>query len=235
MVILAVAKMYEEKLKSFWGTISIISILCIGLHLIEADRGILFASLGLSVLSSSYLIDHWSFHGLFKNIRIKFPRNIRAGVLFSWLVLILMISFHLVYPIKTPYLNPQLKLSGQEKESLVWLRENTEEDAMVMSGPSHWVTGIAHRESYFDGYYRGKVNSTERYRNVEAAFASDPQHFWDGVSKVDYLLIIKDTSLFSIDTSLHDRYLEKVFENEDAVIYRVPSQYRGKEELPATE
>jgi len=222
-VLLAIGRLYEKKLNTFWGTIFIVSLLAMAFELIETSRGLIFLSIGISVLSASYLVENWGLKNIFREHELKlYSKKLKTGVMISWIILILMISFHLIYPLMVSPLGSHLILTEEKDEALQWINENTFENSVIMSGPDHWVTGRSKRPTYMDGYFRAQEDATNRYEMVEAVYGSNEELFHEAVSNVDYVLIFKDTLFFRVDTSLHEEYLQKTFENQETVIYRVP-------------
>jgi asparagine N-glycosylation enzyme membrane subunit Stt3 len=59
--------------------------------------------------------------------------------------------------------------SREQYEAFTWIKNNTPENAMVFSDWQwgHWVTGIANRKSFIDGYAEYAPNATERVAKME--------------------------------------------------------------------
>ncbi|MFW5902330.1 MAG: hypothetical protein ACOCTT_00370 [archaeon] len=228
-LILAIGGIYRKKLNSFWGSIFIVSLALIALELIETSRGLLFLSLGISVISASYLISNWGLKDIFHSHEIILSsKKIKTGVIVSWVILISMISFQVIYPLTFSPLGHHLVLTEEKDEALQWINQNTLKNSVIMSGPDHWVTGRANRPTYMDGYFRGQKDVAQRYEYVEAVYNSNEEKFFEAISQVDYVLIFKDTLFFSVDTSMHEEHLLREFENSETVIYKVPEEVRNK-------
>ncbi|HDD72668.1 MAG TPA: hypothetical protein ENG00_01090, partial [Candidatus Aenigmarchaeota archaeon] len=74
-----------------------------------------------------------------------------------------VVSFAGFYPLKTEY------------ETMLWIRKNTPENSTIFSDWSHghWITGIAHRKSFIDGYAEYPPEDIDRRIREYNQFFSD--------------------------------------------------------------
>ena len=110
-----------------------------------------------------------------------------------------------------------------------WVKENTPEHSMFLSGTQHLnpVTSIAGRSVVCGPdlwlYYHG-FNTTERKMDIQRFFTS-PEENADILLKydVDYLYVSSyERSNYSIDQHALESMFEVVFTNHEATIYKVP-------------
>ncbi|MDY4138353.1 MAG: hypothetical protein SOY30_03240 [Eubacteriales bacterium] len=119
--------------------------------------------------------------------------------------------------------------SAQAVEAGEYVRDNTEEGSVFMTGTQHLnpISSIAGRTTvcgpdlwlYFHGF-----DTTERKMDVKAFFElpEENAHLLQKYD-VDYIYVSSyERSSYSVDTEALDRLYERVFANGEAVIYRVP-------------
>ena len=111
-------------------------------------------------------------------------------------------------------------------EAGMYAREHTEEDSVFLSGRQHLnpISSIAGRTTVCGPdlwlYWHG-ISTGERSADI-AAFMTYPDANLDVLEKygVDYIYISSyELSSYAVDTDAMDRLFEKVFENDEAVIY----------------
>ena len=119
--------------------------------------------------------------------------------------------------------------SAQAVEAGEYVRDNTEEGSVFMTGTQHLnpVSSIAGRTTvcgpdlwlYFHGF-----DTTERKMDVKAFFElpEENAHLLQKYD-VDYIYVSSyERSSYQVDTEALERLFERVFANGEAVIYRVP-------------
>ena len=119
--------------------------------------------------------------------------------------------------------------SAQAVEAGEYVRDNTEEGSVFMTGTQHLnpVSSIAGRTTvcgpdlwlYFHGF-----DTTERKMDVKAFFElpEENAHLLQKYD-VDYIYVSSyERSSYQLNTEALDRLFERVFANGEAVIYRVP-------------
>ena len=119
--------------------------------------------------------------------------------------------------------------SAQAVEAGEYVRDNTEEGSVFMTGTQHLnpVSSIAGRTTvcgpdlwlYFHGF-----DTTERKLDVKAFFElpEENAHLLQKYD-VDYIYVSSyERSSYQVDTEALERLFERVFANGEAVIYRVP-------------
>ena len=119
--------------------------------------------------------------------------------------------------------------SAQAVEAGEYVRDNTEEGSVFMTGTQHLnpVSSIAGRTTvcgpdlwlYFHGF-----DTTERKLDVKAFFElpEENAHLLQKYD-VDYIYVSSyERSSYQLNTEALDRLFERVFANGEAVIYRVP-------------
>lgn len=119
--------------------------------------------------------------------------------------------------------------STQAVEAGEYVRDNTEEGSVFMTGTQHLnpVSSIAGRTTvcgpdlwlYFHGF-----DTTERKLDVKAFFElpEENAHLLQKYD-VDYIYVSSyERSSYQVDTEALERLFERVFANGEAVIYRVP-------------
>ena len=119
--------------------------------------------------------------------------------------------------------------SAQAVEAGEYVRDNTEEGSVFMTGTQHLnpVSSIAGRTTvcgpdlwlYFHGF-----DTTERKLDVKAFFELQEEnaHLLQKYD-VDYIYVSSyERSSYQLNTEALDRLFERVFANGEAVIYRVP-------------
>ncbi|MGN0762729.1 MAG: hypothetical protein ACI4MK_05050, partial [Aristaeellaceae bacterium] len=119
--------------------------------------------------------------------------------------------------------------SAQAVEAGEYVRDNTEEGSVFMTGTQHLnpVSSIAGRTTvcgpdlwlYFHGF-----DTTERKMDVKAFFELPEENaFLLQKYDVDYIYVSSyERSSYQVNTEALDRLFERVFANGEAVIYRVP-------------
>ena len=119
--------------------------------------------------------------------------------------------------------------SAKAVEAGVYVRDNTEEHSVFMSGTQHLnpVSSIAGRCTVCGPdlwlYYHG-FDTTERKRDI-AAFYEMPEENIAVLQKydVDYIYVSSyERSSYQVDEEALARLFEKVYENGEAAVYRVP-------------
>ena len=113
-------------------------------------------------------------------------------------------------------------------EAGMYARENTEEDSVFLSGRQHLnpISSIAGRVTVCGPdlwlYWHG-IDTSERNADI-ASFMTFPESNLNVLKKydVDYIYISSyERSSYAVDTDAMDRLFERVFENDEAVIYAV--------------
>ena len=119
--------------------------------------------------------------------------------------------------------------SSRAVEAGEYVRDHTEEHSVFMSGTQHLnpVSSIAGRSTVCGPdlwlYYHG-FNTVERKRDI-AAFYENPEENIAVLQKydVDYIYVSSyERSEYRVDEEALTRLFETVYENSEAVIYRVP-------------
>ena len=136
--------------------------------------------------------------------------------------------------------------SAQSVEAGEFIRDNTEEDALFITGTQHLnpVASIAGRQVVCGPdlwlYYHG-FNTTERKIDIER-FMEDPAANLDVLTKygVDYIYVSSyERYNYDVDFDALNAMFEPVFENGEARVWRVPetlpdpAEYLVKEETAA--
>ena len=118
--------------------------------------------------------------------------------------------------------------SASAVEAGVFVRDNTEEDSVFLSGTQHLnpVSSIAGRTTVCGPdlwlYWHG-IDTSERKMDI-AAFMTDPEANLEILEKygVDYIYVSSyERSSYSVDLTAMDALFERVFENREAVVYSV--------------
>ena len=119
--------------------------------------------------------------------------------------------------------------SAKAVEAGVYVRDNTGEHSVFMSGTQHLnpVSSIAGRSTVCGPdlwlYYHG-FDTTERKRDI-AAFYENPEENIAVLQKydVDYIYVSNyERSSYWVNVDVLERLFEKVYENGEAAVYRVP-------------
>ncbi len=119
--------------------------------------------------------------------------------------------------------------SAPAVEAGMYIRDNTEEGSRFLSGTQHLnpVASIAGRQVVCGPdlwlYYHG-FDTTERKADIRA-FMEAPESHLDLLTRydVDYIYVSSyERTSYDVDTQALDRLFERVFQNGEAVIYRVP-------------
>ena len=119
--------------------------------------------------------------------------------------------------------------SAGSVEAGEFVRDNTDEDAMFLSGTQHLnpVASIAGRKVVCGPdlwlYYHG-FNTTERKADI-ARFMTAPESNLDVLGKynVDYIYVSSyERANYAVDIEAMDRLFTRVFENWEAIIWIVP-------------
>ena len=110
-----------------------------------------------------------------------------------------------------------------------WVKENTEDDDVFLSGTQHLntVSSLAGRTTVCGPdlwlYYHG-IDTTERKQDI-AAFYDDPENNAYILQKynVDYILVTSyERSDYDVDEEALAEHYELVFSNWEASVYKVP-------------
>ncbi|MBQ8161585.1 MAG: hypothetical protein IJ083_12695 [Clostridia bacterium] len=121
--------------------------------------------------------------------------------------------------------------SSAAVEAGEFVRDETEEGSVFMTGTQHLnpVSAIAGRQVVCGPdlylYWHG-ISTGERHLE-QTAFYEDPANHLDVLEKygVDYVYVSSyERSDYRVDTAYMDEHFEKVFENGEAAVYRVPKE-----------
>ncbi len=137
--------------------------------LINFSLAIIFLGILLSIISSI------GFEKFFKYIKItKFSSYINY-IKFSILILIFLL---LILPSYIEANNSMKNvLSREELDALFWLRDETDENSIIMSShkEGNFITGIAKRKNVIDDNFLLIKNIDQRYNDVEMVFTTTSQ------------------------------------------------------------
>ena len=110
-----------------------------------------------------------------------------------------------------------------------YVRDNTEEGSVFLTGTQHLnpVSSLAGRKTVCGPdlwlYWHG-FDTTERKNDLQMFF-EDPERHAELIQKynVDYVMVSSyERNSYEVDTGALDNCLERVFENREAVIWKVP-------------
>ncbi|MBI4153245.1 hypothetical protein HY497_01865 [Candidatus Woesearchaeota archaeon] len=188
------------------------------LRLIQPSLGLIFLSISLCILSGPtyvYLVRYFN--------KTKLSYLYPLFIITAWLLVIPLLVV------------PTLYLAGQERgipdpvyEAMIWLKENTPEDSVVLAAPpeGHALAGIAERKTVIDDYFLLIKDADGRLSDVNRAFTTP---FATEAAKlfvkydIDYILFSRDAEAAYSITSLaykDEECINKVYDRNGVAIFR---------------
>ena len=141
-------------------------LLILSFKLINFEIGVLFLAITVTILSSV------GFEKFFKYIEITKMANIKNYIM---MLLFLIVVLTLVLP---AYVNAQNVIrngfNDDEFSALKWIKENTEQDAVIFSSidEGNFVTAVSNRKNVMDENFLLVKNINEKYNDVEEFFTT---------------------------------------------------------------
>ncbi len=146
------------------------------------------------------------------------------GVLFTfsnYYLLILDINFYATH-------NPFAFLKKDRKEAMLWLKQNTPEESVILSTyeNSYLIPAFAQRAVYF-GHWGPTADAANKMMRLKWFFeisTCETRGIFLKNNKIDYLFFMQGEQTTAILDPAQDDYLEKIYQNSEVTIYRVKNQ-----------
>lgn len=190
-------------------------------RLINFSLAVIFLGILLSIMSSI------GFESFFKYIRLTKFSGYFNSIKYSIFILILIMIVVPSY-IKANESNDNV-LTDNELSALLWLKEQTSEDSIIMSShqEGNYITQIAKRKNVIDDNFMLVKNIDQRYNDVEMVFTATSQvKALQALNKykVSYVYFSDRTKqIYNIDEIAYtdDNCFKEVYRTEGARIYKV--------------
>lgn len=186
-------------------------------RLLQPTLGFVYLSVCLCILSGPAYV---SVVRYFRKTRISSLSPFFIGIIWLLIVPIMMVP--------TIYLSEQKEgISAPVFDALLWLRENTSADSVVLGAPheGHAIAAIAGRKNVMDDYFLLIGDADERLVDVKRAFitpfATEAAKIFEKYD-VDYVLVSRDTrAVYSISSLAYkdEECIREVYNKDGTTIF----------------